>query len=151
MMAKIDMVHVPYKGAGPAVIDLVAGRIDLMIVSAPTVLGQIKAQRLRPLAVTSVSRLSVLPDVPTFDESGVPGYEAGVWWGLLAPAGTRTTVVDKLQKSVAAILQTPDTRSRISTAGAEAVGNTPKAFAQFIGKETVKWGTVIKAAGIKVE
>ena len=151
IMAKIDMVHVPYKGAGPAAIDLVAGRLDLMIVSAPTVLNLVRAQRLKALAVTSLARLSVLSDVPTFNEAGLPGYEAGVWWGLLAPAGTPAALINKLHQAIAAILHTADTRSRISAEGAEVVGNTPKAFGEFIQKETTKWATVIKAAGIKAD
>ena len=151
VMAKVDMVHVPYKGAGLAAIDLVAGRLDLMIVSAPTVLSQIRAQRLRALAVTSLTRLSVLPDVPTFNEAGVPGYEAGVWWGFFAPAGTPAAIIDKLHQAVAAILKTADMRSRIASEGAEAVGNTPKAFGEFIQKETLKWAGVIKAARIRVD
>jgi tripartite-type tricarboxylate transporter receptor subunit TctC len=151
MMAKVDMVHVAYKGAGLAVIDLVGGRIDLMIVSAPTVLSQIRAQRLRALAVTSFARSSALPDVPTFNEAGLPGYEAGVWWGLLAPAGTPAALIDKLHQAVVTILQTADTRSRIAAEGAEVVGNTPKAFGEFIQKQTIKWAAVIEAAGIKVD
>lgn len=151
MMSKIDMVHVPYKGAGPAVIDLVAGRLDLMIVSAPTVLGQIRAQRLRALAVTSRARSAALPDVPTFDEAGVPGYEAGVWWGLLAPGGTPAAIIDKLHQAIAAILHAAETRSRIAADGAEVVGNTPRAFGEFIQKETIKWAAVIKAARIKAD
>lgn len=151
IMAKVDMVHVPYKGAGPAVIDLVAGRLDLMIVSAPTVLGHIRAQRLRALAVTSLVRLPSLPNAPTFDEAGLPGYEAGVWWGLMAPGGTPAALINKLHQAVATILQTADARSRFSANGAVVVGNTPKAFGEFIQKETIKWAGVIKAARIKVE
>lgn len=149
IMAKIDMVHVPYKGSGLAVIDLVAGRLDLMIVSAPTVLGHVRAQRLRALAVTSLQRLPVLPDVPTFNEAGVPGYETGTWWGMVAPAGTPASVINKLQQAVATILKTADARSRLSASGAVPVGNTPAEFGEFIQKESVKWAGVIKAAGIK--
>ena len=151
MMVKIEMVHVAYKGAGPAAIDLVAGRLDLMIVSAPTVLGQIRAQRLKALAVTTLARSSALPEVPTFNEAGLPGYEAVVWWGLLAPAGTPAAIIGKLHQAIAAILQTADARSRIAADGAEVVGNTPKAFGEFMEKETIKWAGVIKAAGIKVD
>ncbi|MBI3919128.1 MAG: tripartite tricarboxylate transporter substrate binding protein [Betaproteobacteria bacterium] len=151
LMAKVDMVHVAYKGAGPAVIDVVGGRIDLMIVSAPTVLGQIRAQRLRALGVTSLLRLAVLPDVPTFSEAGLPGYEAGVWWGLLAPAGTPSAIIGQINREAVTVLQSANTRSRISASGAEVVANTSRAFGEFIEKETVKWATVIKAAGIKVE
>ena len=151
MMARVDMVHVPYKGAGPAVIDVMGGRVDLMIVSAPTVLPGIRSQRLRPLAVTSLTRLPALPEVPTFDEAGLPGYEAGVWWGLLARAGTPAAILDRLHQAIAGILHTPDARARISASGAEVVGSTPKAFGEFIGKETAKWAAVIKAAGLKPE
>ncbi|MCC6533336.1 MAG: tripartite tricarboxylate transporter substrate binding protein [Burkholderiales bacterium] len=151
MMAKIDLVHVPYKGAGPAVIDVMGARVDLIIVSAPTVLPGIRAQRLRALAVTSLTRLPALADVPTFDEAGVPGYEAGAWWGLLAPAATPAPIIERLHQAIAAILHAPDARARISANGAEVVGNAPRAFREFIQKETAKWAAVVKAAGIKPE
>lgn len=151
MMAKVEMVHVAYKGAGQAVIDLVAGRLDLMIVGAPALLNLIRAQRLRALAVASLERLSNLPDVPTFNEAGLPGYEAGVWWGLMAPAGTPAAVIGKLHQAVATHLQTADARSRLSANGAVAVGNTPAEFGNFIGRETTKWANVIKLSGAKPE
>ena len=152
MMAKVDVVHVPFKGASPAVVDLVAGRLDLMFVDMGSVLSQVQAQRLRALAVTSSGRSSVLPDVPTVNETGLPGYEAVVWWGLLAPAGTPTAVIDKLHQAVVDILRMSETRARLIAAqGAEVVANTPKQFADFIQNETIKWATVIKAAGIKLD
>lgn len=152
MMAKVDLVHVPFKGASPAVVDLVAGRIDLLFVDMGSVLSQVQAQRLRALAVTSSGRSSVLPDVPTVNETGLPGYEAVVWWGLLAPAGTPTAVIDKLHQAVVGILRMSEIRSRLIAAqGAEVVGNTPKEFADFIQNETIKWAAVIKAAGIKLD
>ena len=152
MMAKVDMVHVAFKGAGPAVVDLVAGRLDLMIVNVGAVVSQVQAQRLRALAVSSLKRSSVLPDVPTLNESGLPGYEAGVWWGLLAPAGTPPAIIDKLHQTVVGALRTSETRSRlISAEGAEVVGNTPKELADFIQNETIKWAGVIKAGGIKLD
>lgn len=151
MMANVDMVHVAYKGAGPAVIELVAGRVDLMIVNAGAVLSHVRAQRLRALAVTSLGRLSVLPEVPTLDEAGLPGYEAGVWWGLMAPARTPAAVIAQLHRAVAAILRTDEIRSRLAAEGAEAADKTPAEFAEFIQKETVKWAGVIKAAGIKLD
>jgi tripartite-type tricarboxylate transporter receptor subunit TctC len=150
-MAKVNMTHVPYKGAGAAAIDLVAGRIDVMIVSAPTVLTQVKAGRLKALGVTSPKRAAVLPDVPTLNEAGLPGYEAGVWWGMLAPAGTPAPVIDKINKSVVAILETQDVKTRIANEGAEASPMTPRAFGDFLKKETVKWAGVIKAANIKAD
>lgn len=152
MMAKVDLVHVPFKGASPAVVDLVAGRLDLMFVDMGSVLSQVQAQRLRALAVTSSGRSSVLPDVPTVSETGLPGYEAVVWWGLLAPAGTPTAVIDKLHQAVVDILRMSEIRSRLIAAqGAEVVGNTPKQFADFIQSETTKWAAVIKTAGIKLD
>jgi tripartite-type tricarboxylate transporter receptor subunit TctC len=152
MMAKVDLVHVPFKGASPAVVDLVAGRLDLMFVDMGSVLSQVQAQRLRALAVTSSGRSSVLPDVPTVNEAGLPGYEAVVWWGLLAPAGTPTAVIDKLHQAVVDILRMSEIRARLIAAqGAEVVANTPKEFAEFIQNETIKWATVIKAAGIKLD
>ena len=152
MMAKVDAVHVPFKGASPAVVDLVAGRIDLLFVDMGSVLSHVHAQRMRALAVTSSGRSSVLPDVPTVSEAGLPGYEAVVWWGLLAPAGTPSAVIDKLHQAVVDILRMSEIRSRLIAAqGAEVVGNTPKEFADFIQSETIKWATVIKAAGIKLD
>ncbi len=152
MMAKVNMVHVPFKGAGPAVVDVVAGRVDVIIVNVGAILSQVQAQRLRALAVTSLRRSPVFPDVPTLDEAGLPGYEAGVWWGLLAPAGTPAAVVDQLQQAVAGSLKTSEIRSRLMAAeGAEVIANAPKEFAQFLEKETAKWAGVIKAAGIKLD
>ena len=115
-------------------------------------LGQVKAQRLRALGITALKRSPVLPDVPTLNESGLPGYEAGVWWGLLAPAATPAAVIRQLHQTVVANLRTADVRSRLLSAeAAEVVGNTPKEFADFIQSETVKWAGVIKAAGIKLD
>lgn len=150
MMAGVDMIHIAFKGAGPAVIDLVAGRLDVMIVAAGTASAQVQARRLRALAVTSLRRSSILSDVPTLDESALPGYESGVWWGLLAPAGTPAAVVTRLHEAVVASLRTAETRSRLESGeGAEVVGNAPGEFAEFMRRETIKWARVIKAAGIK--
>ncbi|MBI3041621.1 MAG: tripartite tricarboxylate transporter substrate binding protein [Betaproteobacteria bacterium] len=151
MMANVDMVHVPYKGSNQAAIDLIAARIDLMIVSAPTVLGHIRAQRLRALGVTSLERISVLSDVPTFNEAGVPGYEAGAWWGMMAPGGTPAELIHKLQQAIAASLKTAEVSSRILASGAIPVGNNPRAFGEYIEKETSKWAAVIKRARITLE
>lgn len=151
-IAKVDMVHVPFKGAGPAMVDVVAGRVDVLIVNVGAIFSQVQAQRLRALAVTSLRRSPVFPDVPTLDEAGLAGYEAGVWWGLLAPAGTPAAVIDKLHQTVAGSLKTAEIRSRLMAAeGAEVIGNTPREFAQFLEKETSKWADVIKAAGIKLD
>ena len=152
MMAKVDLVHVAFKGAGPAVVDLVAGRLDLMIVNVGSVASQVKAQRLRALAVSSLKRSAVLPDVPTLNESGLPGYEAGVWWALLAPAGTPAAIIAQLHQTVAGGLRTKETRSRLLAGeGADVVASTPKELADFIQSEMIKWASVIKAGGIKLD
>lgn len=150
-MARVNMTHVPYKGAGLAAIDLVAGRIDVMIVSAPTVLGSVKAGRLKALGVTSLKRASVLPDVPTLNEAGLPGYEAGVWWGLLAPTGTPAALLERINKAVVGILETAEVKQRIANEGAEAAPMTTKAYGDFLKRETVKWAGVIKSANIKAD
>lgn len=151
LAAKVKMVHVVYKSAGPAVIDLIGGRVDVMLVSAPTVLTQIRAQRLKALAVTSLKRSAALPELPTLDESGLPGFDVTVWWGLLVPAGVPRALVTKLNAAVVKSLNSGDTKERLAAEGAEVVANTPAEFGDFIRKETTKWGNVIKLSGIKKE
>ncbi len=151
LAAGINMVHVAYKSAGPAVIDLIGGRVDLMLVSAPTVLAQIRAQRLKALAVTSLKRSSALPELPTLDESGLPGFEVNVWWGLLVTAGVPRDLITKLNAAVVKSLNSGDTKERLAAEGAEVVGNTPAEFGDFIRKETAKWASVIKLSGIKID
>lgn len=138
-MAKVNIVHVPYKGAGPAVSDLVGGHVDLMIVSIPSVLGQINAHRLKALGITSLQRSSMLPGVPTLNEAGVPGYESHQWWGLLAPAGTPSEIVMKLNSALVKGLNAADVRKRFAEEGAEVVANTPAQFGDFFQKEITKW------------
>jgi tripartite-type tricarboxylate transporter receptor subunit TctC len=151
LAAKINLVHVAYKGAGPAVIDLMGGRVELMLVSAPSVLTQIRAHRLRALAVTSLKRSPALPELPTLDESGLPGFEATAWWGLLVTAGVSRDLIAKLNAAVVKSLNSGDTKERLAAEGAEVVGNTPAEFGDFIRKETTKWANVIKLSGIKLE
>ncbi len=149
--AKLPLTNIVYKGAGAAVIDLVAGRVDLMLVSVPSVLTQIRAKRLRALAVTTLKRAAALPELPTLDESGVPGYESIAWWGVLAPAGTPRAVVTTLNKTIVKSLNAADTRERLATEGAEVAGNTPAEFDVFLKREVKKWTGVIRTAGIRVE
>ena len=150
-MADVRMVHVPYKGSTPAINDVIGGQVQLVFTGIPSVLGQIRSGRLRPLGVTSAERAAALPDVPTIQEAGVPGYEVSPWFGVLVPAHTPPALVDRLHREIVKALQTPAICERLANEGVEPVGNTPAAFAVYIKSETVKWGKVIKAAGIRPE
>ena len=150
-MSGLQMIHVPYKGAGPGVIDVIAGQISLMTPSIITVLNYVKAGRLRALGVTSSKRASGAPDIPTVAESGLAGYEAAQWFGLMAPAGTPREIVNLLHAEVVRVLQLPDVRTRFSADGAEPVGNTPEEFAAYIRAETAKWGKVVRDSGIRAD
>lgn len=145
----LDIVHVPYKGSGPATIGILAGETAMSFPSAPTVMGQIKAGRLRALAVTGRKRIPVLPDVPTVAEAGVEGYEAQQWFGILAPAGTPRPVIDQIHKGIVASLKDPKIASQFTSSGGEVVGSSPDEFAAHIRSEMAKWARVIKASGIK--
>ncbi|WP_432260993.1 Bug family tripartite tricarboxylate transporter substrate binding protein [Cupriavidus sp. TMH.W2] len=149
MMAGVSMQHVPYKGAAPAMTDLLAGQVNLMFDNLPSALAQIQAGKVTALAVTSVKRASVLPSVPTVRESGLPGYEVNSWFGLLAPAATPPERVRQLQQAVDKVLATPDVRKRIEQLGAEPGGDGSAAFAAQIKSDTEKWSRVIQTAGIK--
>lgn len=151
MMAGVSMQHVPYKGAAPAMTDLLAGQVNLMFDNLPSALAQIQAGKVTALAVTSVQRASVLPSVPTVRESGLPGYEVNSWFGLLAPAGTPPERVHQLQQAVDKALAMPDVRKRIEQLGAEPGGEGSAAFAAQIKGDTEKWSRVIRTAGIKAQ
>ncbi|QEZ42805.1 Bug family tripartite tricarboxylate transporter substrate binding protein [Cupriavidus oxalaticus] len=148
-MAGVKMQHVPYKGAAPAMTDLLAGQVNLMYDNLPSALAQIQAGKVRALAVTGPQRSPLLPDVPTVQESGLPGYVVNSWFGLLAPAGTPAAVVGKLQQAVAGVLAEPAVRQRIEQLGAVPGGDSPAAFAAVIREDTAKWSRVIREAGIK--
>jgi tripartite-type tricarboxylate transporter receptor subunit TctC len=150
-MAHIDITHVPYRGTGPGVNDLVAGQVQLAIVGIPPVLPHIKNGRLRALGVTGKTRSPELPDVPTVDEAGVPGYVVNLWYGLLAPAGTPSAIVTRLASEVTRIVRAPEMRERLAAAGAEPGGGTPEDYAAVIRADTVLWTRVIREAGIKGE
>jgi tripartite-type tricarboxylate transporter receptor subunit TctC len=149
--AKIDVVHVPYKGAGPANIDLISGQVQLMFNNFLAAMPHIKTARLRVLAVTSAARSQVMPEVPTLAESGLPGFDVTGWYALLAPADTPATIISKIQSDAASGMKTPAVHARLSGEGAEPVGSTPEQLAKFIAIETQKWAKVVKAAGIKSE
>ena len=148
------MLHLPYRGSGPALIDLIAGNVDLMFDNLPSALPHIKSGRLKALAVTSAARSGALPEVPTVEEVGGPmlkGYEASSWFGLLAPAGTPADVVARVQQETAKALATPAMKERLLAQGAVPSGMTPAEFVGFIDAETKKWARVVKASGAKVD
>jgi tripartite-type tricarboxylate transporter receptor subunit TctC len=150
-MAGVDMTHVPYKGSSPALTDLIGGQVQIMFDNLPSALPQIKGGRLRAIAVTSLKRAPVLPDIPTINESGLPGFEASSWFGVLAPAGTPAAVVARINTEVNKWLQSADAREKLLGQGAEAAGGSPERFANHIRAESEKWAKVVKASGAKVD
>ncbi|HEY7945398.1 MAG TPA: tripartite tricarboxylate transporter substrate binding protein [Casimicrobiaceae bacterium] len=150
-MAGVDMMHVPYKGSAPAVTDLMGGQVQLMFDNLPSSLAQIKAGKLRAIAVTSAQRAPALPNVPTIAESGLPGFEASSWFGMLAPAGTPSAIVARLNADVNQWLQTAEAKEKLLAQGAVAAGGTPEQFAAHIRAETEKWAKVVKVSGAKVD
>lgn len=150
-MTGVEMTHVPYKGSAPALTDLIGGQVQLMFDNLPSSLGFIKAGKLRALAVTSAARSATLPDLPTIAESGLPGFEASSWFGVLAPAGTPRDIVQKVNQAVAAWLDTPDAKQRLLAQGAIPAGGSPEAFAKHIDAETAKWAKVVKASGAHID
>ncbi len=150
-MAGIDMVHVPYKGSTLAHPDLLSGRVSLMFATVAAIKTQVKAGNVRALAVTTGKRIASDPQLPTLSEAGLPGYETSTWGGLLAPAGTPTAVVAKLNTEVNRILALPDVRQKLLDAGIEPAAGSPEQFTQFIEKEMAKWAKVAKDAGIQPE
>jgi tripartite-type tricarboxylate transporter receptor subunit TctC len=150
-LAGVDMIHVPYKGGAPSVIGLLSGEVQMLFTSIPSVLPQITARKLKPLAVSTAKRSSALPDVPTVDEAGIRGYDASSWYALFAPAGIPKSVLAVLSKEIVKIMQVPDVRERFASDGFEPVGNSPEEFAKFVREEIAKWGKIVKTAGIKGE
>ena len=150
-MAKVDMVHVPYKGSAPAVTDLLGNQIAIMFDNMPSAITQVRAGKLRPLAVTTAKRSPELPDVPTIAEAGVPGFEATSWFGMFAVAGTPKPVLDKINAALVKALAQPAVRAKIKEQGGEVVSETPEQFATFIKAESTKWGKVVKESGASAD
>jgi len=149
-MAGVDMLHIPYKGAGPILADLLGGQVGMGYISMPAALPHIKSGKLRALGVTSSKRSAVAPDVPTIGES-LPGYEVDNWYGVLAPAGTPKEIVDRLNGAIAKSLQQADVKERLAGQGFETLSSTPDQFALYIRSEIVKWAQVIKESGARVD
>jgi tripartite-type tricarboxylate transporter receptor subunit TctC len=146
-----EFLHVPYRGSGPAVVDLVAGRITMMFDAMPSLLPFITAGKLRALAAASPQRHRLLPDVPSFAELGYPGMDIALWYGVAAPGGTPAPIVQRLNAELIKILSTPDIRKSLTEQGADVQGGTPEEFVAFMRNESARWGTVVKRAGVKLE
>ena len=150
-MANVDIVHVPYRGSGPALNDLLGGQVAMMFANMPGTIQHVRTGRLRVLAVNSARRSPLLPEVPTVAEAAVPGYEASTWFGVLAPAATPKEIVAKLNTEIARVLGTPEMAEYFSNEGAVAVGGPPAQFGVFIKTEIEKWGKVVRASGARVD
>jgi tripartite-type tricarboxylate transporter receptor subunit TctC len=151
LMAKVQLVNVPYKGSGPAAMDAVGGQLPLAMVDVASAITQVKAGRLKALAVTTAKRISAAPDVPTFAEAGLTGYEATGWFGVVMPAGTPPNIIGRMNAELVAALKRQEIRERVIAAGAEPSPSTPEEFGALIRSEIVKWAEVVKASGAKLD
>ncbi len=151
VMAHVDMVHIPYKGAAPAVVDLLGGHVSLMFDNLASGLPNIKAGRVRALAVTTLKRSPMIPELPTISESGLRGFDVSTWFGVFAPAGTPAEIVNRLNTEIARVLRTQDMKERLAFLGAEPVGNRPEEFAAFVKAEIPKYAKVIRASGARAD
>jgi tripartite-type tricarboxylate transporter receptor subunit TctC len=151
LQTKIDIVHVPYKGTGPALTDLLGGQINMMVSTFASALPHVKSGRMRALGVTTVKRSPAAPDVPTLIEGGVAGYDYSTWYGLLAPAGTPKPIIDMLNASNRKVLARDDIKQKLESQGVDPIVNTPAEFSTYMKSETEKWGKVVKATGAKAE
>jgi tripartite-type tricarboxylate transporter receptor subunit TctC len=151
LVAQVDITHVPYKGGGPSLADLVAGQVPVGVQNISTIVAHARAGRIRPLGITSLERSPALPDLPTVASQGYPGFEAKEWYGVVAPAGTPRAIVTRLNRELVRILNLPDVRSRLLDLGTEIVGDAPDQFGAFMKTELVKWAKVLKETGIRLE
>ena len=151
LMAGTKMTHIAYKGAAPALIEVIAGQVQLSFASMPSVMGHVRSGKLRAVAVTSPKRSSSVPDVPTVAESGLPGFETGAWQGIMAPRGTPAPIIQRLNREIVTIVHLPEVRKQYALEGGEPIGSTPEELARFLRADIAKWAKVVKAANIKVE
>lgn len=151
LMAGVKLKHAPYRGAGPALNDLIGGHIPMMFATLPSAIGHVNGGSLKALAVTTAERAPALPQVPTLAEAGVPGYEASGWYGVFVRKGTPQAIIDRLRSEVATIINLPEVRKNLELEGAQPIGNTPAEFAAFVKAEREKWSKVVAEADIKIE
>jgi len=151
LQAKVDILHVPYRGSGQSIVDLVAGQVHMNFDAIPPVINHVRNGKLRAIAVTSAKRFTLLPEIPTVGEAGIEGFDMSTWWGLVAPAATPRDIINRLSTETVKLLRQPDVKERIAGVGAEPVGNTPEEFAAFIRSEMEIYARIVKAAGIKAE
>jgi tripartite-type tricarboxylate transporter receptor subunit TctC len=151
LMTGTDLVHVPYRGSGPAGQDLIAGTVQAMFDSVPASAGAVRDGRLRALGVTTKNRIAPFPDLPTIAEAGVPGYEISTWYGIWAPVRTPPAIINRLQQAVAAAARNPETRARFDALGAEPVADSPEDYARFVRAEYDRWGKLVRDARIKLD
>ncbi|MDR6858577.1 tripartite-type tricarboxylate transporter receptor subunit TctC [Variovorax guangxiensis] len=150
-MAQVEMLHVPYKGSGPAVTDLIGGQVDYMFDSVTSAMPHVKSGKLRAIAVTTAKRSSAMPNVPTLAEAGLPGYELSPWFAVYMPAGTPQTVVARINDALLDAMKTPEAKARFASIGAEPIGSTPEQLAGHLDAEMLKWGKIIQARGIRAD
>ena len=151
LLTKIDMVHVPYKGTGPAMISMISGQTTMTITGMVALMPHVKSNRLKLLGVATMKRLSIMPDIPTINESGVPGYDANQWYGVLTQAAVPRDIIAKLHADIVKVLARPDIKERLAADGAEAVANTPEQFAAHIKAEIARWAPVVRASGAQID
>jgi tripartite-type tricarboxylate transporter receptor subunit TctC len=150
-MTGTDITHIPYKGSAPAVTDMIGGQVQLMFDNTPNVLPQVRAGKLKALAVSSKKRSSLAPEVPTVDEAGVPGYDVTVWFGILAPAGTPKEIVTRLNTEMVKIMRSPEITDRFNKAGVDVVASSSEYFSEFLKSEVARWAKVVQDANIKAD
>ncbi|MDP1674576.1 MAG: tripartite tricarboxylate transporter substrate binding protein [Burkholderiales bacterium] len=148
IMAGVDIMQIPYKGGGPAMVDVMAGNVEIAVATLISAIPHVRSNRLRPLGVSSLKRSSIMPDVPTISEAGVPGYEGSIWWGIVGPAGIPVGIVNKLNAEVGAILREPDTTKWLEAQAAEPTISSPEEFRKHINSQISKWTKVAKESGI---
>ena len=147
----LDTIHVPYKGVAPALVDLISGQVHALVSTMPSATPHVKSGRLRALAVASAQRARTMPEVPTFQEAGFPGFEASAWNAVLAPAGTPDEIIKRLNGAITKIVQNPDIQDRLAAQGAEPIGDAPEQFGKYLQAEVAKWAKVVKASGAKLD
>jgi tripartite-type tricarboxylate transporter receptor subunit TctC len=147
----LDTIHVPYRGVAPAIVDLVSGQVHALVSTMPSATPHVKSGRVRALAVASARRAQTMPQIPTFQEAGFPGFEASAWNAVLAPAGTPEEIIRRLNAAIVKIVHTPDVKEKLEAQGAEAVGDSPAQFGNYLKAEVAKWANVVKLSGAKLE